>query len=210
VLGIEALDFVQLDLGLLGPIGGSAGNPPLSPGQACGQVCASPRIIVLRRPVPLGRDLAVGRLPEPDRAWVAAKHNGVVPAPYRHGRKARCLSDGYQMTRRYPRPARRRELRRVPDGDNLTAGQDLAGIFLSTEHDAAAEPRGNRSTWSPSSHPSSMPGSGAAVPGRSARTYAHAIVLSASPDPADPGTAMNQSKSSWSTAADLGDTGSSG
>jgi hypothetical protein len=85
VLGVKALDFVQLDLGVLGPVRGSAGNPPLSAGQSGGQVCASPGIIVLLRPAPLGGNLAMGWLPEPDRARVAAKHNSVVPAPYHHG-----------------------------------------------------------------------------------------------------------------------------
>lgn len=156
VLGVEALDFIQLDLGVLGPVRSYAGNPPLGAGQSCGQVRASPWIILLPRPTPLGGNLAVGWLPEPDRARVAAKHNSVVPAPYHHGAGARCLSDGYQVTRRYPLPARRRELRGVPDGDNLATGQDLAGMLLGAEHDAAAEPRGNRSTWSRNSHPSSM------------------------------------------------------
>jgi hypothetical protein len=121
VLGIEALDFVQLDLGVLGPVRGSAGHPPLSAGQPGRQVCASPWIILLLWPTPLGGNFAMGRLPEPNRARVAAKHNGVVPAPHHHGGGARFLSEGYQMTRQYPLPARLRELRRVPDGDNLAA-----------------------------------------------------------------------------------------
>src|SRR5208282_3951940 len=50
-----------------------------------------------------------------------------------------------------------RELRCVPDGDNLAVGQDLAGILLGTEHDATAKPPGTRGTWSGNSHPSSMP-----------------------------------------------------
>jgi hypothetical protein len=32
VLGEEALDLVQLDLGVLGPSGGGAGDPPVSAG----------------------------------------------------------------------------------------------------------------------------------------------------------------------------------
>jgi hypothetical protein len=165
VLGVEALDFVQLDLGVLGPVRGCAGDPPLSAGQACGQVCASAGIILLLRAAPLGGNLAMGRLPEPDRARIAANHNSVVPAPDHHGGDTRYLSEGYQMTRQYPLPARRRELRRVPDGDNLAADQDLAGILLGTEHDAAAEPRGNRCTWSRSSHPSSMTPANSRQPG---------------------------------------------
>jgi hypothetical protein len=34
VLGVEAFDFVQLDIGILGPLHGSAGDPPLGAGQA--------------------------------------------------------------------------------------------------------------------------------------------------------------------------------
>ena len=71
-------------------------------------------------------------LPEPDRPRLAAKHNGVIPAPHHSIKAARYLSDGYQMTRRDPLPPRRRELRYVPDGDNLAPDQDLAGILSDT------------------------------------------------------------------------------
>ena len=47
MLGVEARNFVQLDIGILGPLHGFAGHPPLGAGQACGQVCASPGVIVL-------------------------------------------------------------------------------------------------------------------------------------------------------------------
>jgi len=154
---VEALDFVQLDLGVLGLVYGSAGNPPLSTGQTCGQVCASPGIISLLRSAGLGDDFAVSGLPEPDRLPLAAKHNGVVPAPHHSIRAARYLSDGHQMTRRDPLPPRRRELRCVPDRDNLAPRQDLAGILSGTEHDGAAESRGNRGACRRSSHSSSMP-----------------------------------------------------
>jgi len=157
LLRVEALDFVQLDLGVLGLVHGSAGNPPLSTGQTCGQVCASPGIISLLRPATPGDDFAMSGLPEQDRPRLAVKHNGVVPAPHRSIRAARYLSDGYQMTRRDPLPPRRRELRCVPDGDNLAPGQDLAGILSGTEHDAAAQSRGNQGSSRRSSHSSSMP-----------------------------------------------------
>ena len=45
LLRVEALDFVQLDLSVLGLVHGSAGNPPLSTRQTCGQACASPGIL---------------------------------------------------------------------------------------------------------------------------------------------------------------------
>jgi len=156
MLGIEALDFAQLDVGVLGPVHGSAGHPPLSARQACGQVCASPGSMSLLRLTTLGHDFAVSRLPEPDRLPLAAKHNGVVPAPHHSIRAARYLSDGHQMTRRDPLPPRRRELRCVPDRDNLAPRQDLAGILSGTEHDGAAESRGNRGACRRSSHSSSM------------------------------------------------------
>lgn len=154
---VEALDFVQLDLGVLGLVYGSAGNPPLSTGQTCGQVCASPGIITLLGPPPLGGNFAMSRLPEPDRARPAAQHNGVVPAPDHHGGDARLPGDGHQMTRQHPLTPRRRKLRCVPDGYHLAPGQNLAGILLGTEHDAAAEPPDTQGTWSRNSHPSSMP-----------------------------------------------------
>ncbi len=157
LLRVEALDFVQLDLGVLGPVHGPAGNPPLSTGQTCGQVCPSPGIVSLLRPATLGDDFAMSGLPEPDSPRLAAKHNGVIPAPHHSIKAARYLSDGYQMTRQDPLPPRRRELRCVPDGDNLAPGQDLAGILPGTEHDAAAQSRGNQGASRRSSHSSSMP-----------------------------------------------------
>ena len=129
MLGVEAFDLVQLDIGVLGLAHGSAGDPPFSARQACGQVRASPWAILLLRPAPLSRNFAMGRLPEPDGFRVAAEHNGVVPAPYHHGDGAWCLSDGYQVTWQYPLPPRRRELRCVPDGGNLASGQGLACIL---------------------------------------------------------------------------------
>jgi hypothetical protein len=99
VRGVEALHFVQLDISVLGPVHGFAGDPPLRAGQACGQVRASPGIILLLRSAPPRGNFAMGRLPEPDRARVAAKHNGVVPAPDHHGGDARRHGDGYQVTR---------------------------------------------------------------------------------------------------------------
>ena len=89
LLRVEALDFVQLDLCVLGLVHGSAGNPPLSAGQTCGQVCASPGIISLLRPATLGDDFAMSGLPEPDRPRLAAKHHGVIPAPHHSIRAAR-------------------------------------------------------------------------------------------------------------------------
>ena len=44
MLVVKTLDFVQLDLGVLGPVHGLAGNPPFSAGQACGK--AEQRIII--------------------------------------------------------------------------------------------------------------------------------------------------------------------
>ena len=119
---VETLDFVQLDVGVLGPVYGSAGNPPLGTGQACRQVRASPGLMSLPRSTTLGDNFAVSRLPEPDSPSLVAKHNGVVPAPHHSVRAAGYLSDGYQMTRRDPLPLRGRELRGVSDGDNLTFG----------------------------------------------------------------------------------------
>ena len=98
MLGIEALDFAQLDVGVLGPVHGSAGHPPLSARQACGQVCASPGSMSLLRLTTLGHDFAVSRLPEPDSPRLVAKHDGVVPAPHRSLRAAGHLGEGYQMT----------------------------------------------------------------------------------------------------------------
>jgi len=63
VLGVEAFDFVQLDIGVLGLVHCSAGDPPFGSGQARGQVRASPWTILLLRPTPLSGNFAMGWLP---------------------------------------------------------------------------------------------------------------------------------------------------
>jgi hypothetical protein len=98
MLGVKALDFVQFDVGVLGSVHGSAGNPPVSTGKTRGQVRASPGIVSLPRSARLSDDFAVSWLPKPDRRRLAAKHDGVVPTPHYCARAARHLSDGYQMT----------------------------------------------------------------------------------------------------------------
>jgi hypothetical protein len=99
MVGVEALDFVQFDIGVFGAVDGAARDPPVSAGQACGQVCPGPGRVWLPRPPTLGGDLTVTRLPEPGRSLVAAEHNGVVPAPHDSGRISRQLSDGHEMPR---------------------------------------------------------------------------------------------------------------
>lgn len=122
MLGEEPLYFHQLDVGVLGSVHGSAGNPPLRTGQACRHVCTCPGIMsLLRSPTPRN-DFAVSRLPKADRPRLIAKHNGVIPTPHHCVGAARHLSDGYQVTGRDPLRPRPRELRCVPDGHNLALG----------------------------------------------------------------------------------------
>ena len=118
----ESLHLDQLDVGVLGPVHGSSGNPPVRTGQARGQVGTSPGIMSLLRPTAPRNDFAVSRLPKADRPRLIAKHNGVVPAPHHCVGAARYLSDGYQVTGRDPLRPGPRELRRVPDGYNLAPG----------------------------------------------------------------------------------------
>jgi hypothetical protein len=122
MLGEEPLYFHQLDVGVLGSVHGSAGNPPLRTGQACRHVCTCPGIMsLLRSPTPRN-DFAVSRLPKADRPRLIAKHNGVIPTPHHCVGAARHLSDGYQVTGRDPLRPGPRELRCVPDGHNLAPG----------------------------------------------------------------------------------------
>jgi hypothetical protein len=99
MLGVEALDLVQLHLGVLGPVHGFACDPPLGAGQACRQICASAGIMSLlwhTRP----RDyFTVSWLPQPDRSRFIAQNNGVIPTPQHYIGTAWHLSDRYQMTR---------------------------------------------------------------------------------------------------------------
>jgi hypothetical protein len=122
MLGVEPLHFDQLDVGVLGSVHGSTGNPPLGTGQACGQVCASPGIMSLLRSTTPGNDFAVSRLPKADRPRLIVKHNGVIPTPHHCIGAARHLGNGYQVTGRDPLRPGPRELRCVPDGDNLAPG----------------------------------------------------------------------------------------
>lgn len=142
MLGVEPVDLDQFDIGVLGPVSGSAGNPPLGTGQTCGQVGASPGMMPLLRSTRLSNDLAVGRLPQSDRPRLMGEHHGVVPAPHHRIGAARHLGESYQVTGRDPLRPGLRELRCVPDGDNLTPGQDLADILFDPQHDATAKPRG--------------------------------------------------------------------
>jgi hypothetical protein len=98
MLGVKAPYFVQFNVGVLGSVHGSAGNPPVSTGKTRGQVCASPGIVPLPRAARLSDDFAVSWLPEPDRRRLVAKHDGVIPTPHYCAGAARHLSDGYQMT----------------------------------------------------------------------------------------------------------------
>jgi hypothetical protein len=144
MLGAKALDLAQLDVGVLGPVRSFASHPPPGAGQARRKVRPGPGIMPLPRPARLGYDLAVSGLPQPDRSRLTAEHDGVIPAPHHNVRSARHLSDGYQVTRQDPLPARRRELRCVPDRANLPPGQNLAGILLGMQHDATTQARGNQ------------------------------------------------------------------
>lgn len=142
MLGAEPLDLDQLDIGVLGPVDGLAGHPPLGTGQTGGQVGACPGIMPLPRPARLSKDFAVGRLPQPDRPRLMAQHYGVIPAPHHRIGAARHLGESYQVTGRDPLRPGRRELGCVPDGDNLALGQDLADILFDPQHDATVKSRG--------------------------------------------------------------------
>jgi hypothetical protein len=142
MLRAEPLHFDQLDVGVFGPVDGSAGYPPIGTGQACGQVGTSSGFISLLRSTTLGNDFAVGRLPQRDRPRLSGQHHGVIPAPHHHIGAARHLGDSYQVTGRDPLRPGPRELRCVPDGYKLTFGQDLADILFDPQHYAAAKSRG--------------------------------------------------------------------
>ena len=144
MLGIEALDLAQLDVGVLSSVYGSSGHPPLSTGQAGGQVRPGPGSMPLAGPARLGDDLAVSWLPQPDVPLLAAKYHGVIPAPHHHIRPPWRLSYGHQMTRRDPFLPRGGELRGVPGQDNLPTGQDPAGVLFYMQHDGTVQSRGSQ------------------------------------------------------------------
>jgi len=157
MLGIEPLDFAQLDVGVLGPGDGLAGDPPLGAGQTSRQVCASPRIMLLLWTTTPGDDFAVSGLPQPDRPSLVAQHDGVIPTPQHYIGTARHLSEGDQVTRRNPLRPRRREMRCVPDSDDLTLGQYLADILFDTQDDPAAKLRDGCGLFRRIRHPQNLP-----------------------------------------------------
>lgn len=93
----------------------------------------------MRRTTTPGDDFAVSRFPQPDGISFMAKHNCVIPTPDHCIRAARHVGDSHQVTGRDPLNAWLREMRCVSNGDNLAPGQDLADVFLDTEHVTAAE-----------------------------------------------------------------------
>ena len=99
MLGAEARDLLELDLGVLGTVDGGASDPPIGAWQAGGQVCTGPSPTTLLRRPGLSNHFAVRRLPQPDQITLFTEHNGVVPTEdHRLGAVWRGR-DGYQMAR---------------------------------------------------------------------------------------------------------------
>lgn len=96
--GEEALNLVELDVGVLGSDGGGTGDPPVGAGQAGGQVRPGTWWARLVRVTGLGLDVPVRRLPQPDQAGSFAEYNGVIPPPDHRFRAVRCGRDGHEMT----------------------------------------------------------------------------------------------------------------
>ena len=93
----EALDLVELDVGILRPGRDGASDPPVCPGQAGGQVGpGSGRSMLLRAPT-LGNDFAMRGFPQPGQAGFFAEHDGVIPPPDHHLGAVACGRDGYQV-----------------------------------------------------------------------------------------------------------------
>ncbi|MGH7691172.1 MAG: hypothetical protein ACREOA_00475 [Candidatus Dormibacteria bacterium] len=157
MLCVEALDLAQLDVGVLGVDHDSTSDPPLSAGQARGQVCARPKIMSLVRLATVGDDFAVSWLPKSGGLRLVAEYNCVIPTPNHCSGAPRHVRDGYEVAGRDPLHTRRRELRRVSDGDNLPRGQDVANRFLHTQHDTAAKLRANQGVSGRSRHPARLP-----------------------------------------------------
>ena len=95
MLGVEALDLAQFDVGVLSAVYDSSGHPPLSAGQAGGQVRPGPGIMPLAGTARLGDDFTVSWLPQPDALVLAANHHGVIPAPHHRIKAVWRLSDGH-------------------------------------------------------------------------------------------------------------------
>ena len=98
MLGAETRDLIEFDVGVLRCRDSGAGDPPASAGQSGGQVGARSGLSMLLGAPGTRDDLAMCRLPEPDKARFFAEDDGVVPPPDHSFSAVRRGCDGYQVT----------------------------------------------------------------------------------------------------------------
>jgi hypothetical protein len=96
--GAETPDLVQFDIGVLCLRHSGASDPPIGAGQTGGQVGSGTGMPMLSGAAGMRNNLAMRRLPQPDKASLPAEHDGVVPPPDHCLLAAFCASHGYQVT----------------------------------------------------------------------------------------------------------------
>jgi len=117
--GAEAPDLIQFDVGVVRVRHGGAGNPPVGAGHPGGRISPGSGLPVQPSAARSRGNLAMGRLPQPDKVSLLAEHNGVVPPPDHRFSAVRCDRDSYQVAGRYPYRPRRREGLRIRNSGQL-------------------------------------------------------------------------------------------
>ena len=98
MLGAETLDLIQFDVGVFGLRRGGAGDPPVSAGQAGRQIRPGSGLPMPPGAAGMRDDLAMRRLPQPDKASLVTEDDGVVPPPDHRLSAVRGGRDGHQVT----------------------------------------------------------------------------------------------------------------
>jgi len=80
VLGAEAFDLIELDVGLLGCGSGVASDPPVGSGEPGREIGPGPGLPALPGAARCGEDYAVAGFPPPDLIICCFEYDGVVPA----------------------------------------------------------------------------------------------------------------------------------
>ncbi len=152
MLSAEALDLIQLDVGVLRLRHRWAGYPPVGAGQSGRQIGPGSGLSMLPGPAGMRNDCTMRWLPQPDKASLFAEHDGVVPPPDHRLSTVRRGRDGYQVTGRHPLRPRRREGLRESNRGRLSRPENLTCILLNAQNDSATQRRGSKALIHRSSH----------------------------------------------------------
>jgi hypothetical protein len=126
-----------------GPVRGAAGtvgDPPLGSRKAGRRICSRPRVLLVVPRPRSGDDLAVRRLPQPNRTVVlGAEHDCVIPSPHDDVGAIRPGGNRDQMAGAHPLNPRRGEHRGEPCRADFAVTPDFTGVLVDFYHASSAE-----------------------------------------------------------------------